>query len=117
MIEANENVESNIESTKSETPEVIKTSMILEDLENGLDRKAIAAKYSLKPGDVTLMFKHPALKGKKSKKKKALPFNFVDDTTDVDDTANLSTTTEQSMRQANFDDAENQDVDAIGTRY
>ena len=69
---------------KAETPETITVSMILEDLENGTDRSGIQTKYGLKTWEVTEMFKHPALKGRKAKKVRKLSFNFVDDTNTVD---------------------------------
>ena len=64
----------------TETPKTITTTMIIEDLENGIDRKGIQTKYSLQAWEVTEMFKHPVLKGKKVKKKRKLSFNFIDDT-------------------------------------
>ena len=62
-------------------PETITVSMILEDLESGIDRTGIQTKYNLEKWEVTQMFQHPTLKGKKAKKVKKLSFNFVDDTT------------------------------------
>ena len=69
---------------KAETPETITVSMIIEDLENGTDRACIQTKYGLKTWEVTEMFKHPKLKGRKAKKVRKLSFNFVDDTDTVD---------------------------------
>jgi hypothetical protein len=69
---------------KNETPNTITVSMILEDLDNGIDRTGIQEKYGLEKWEVTQMFQHPSLKGKKAKKKRKLSFNFVDDTTTVD---------------------------------
>ena len=54
--------------------------MILEDLDNGIDRTGIQEKYGLEKWEVTQMFQHPALKGKKARKIRKLSFNFVDDT-------------------------------------
>ena len=68
------------EEVSSPTPETITTSMILEDLNNGIDRTGIKEKYNLETWEVTQMFQHPALKGKKAKKVKKLSFNFDDDT-------------------------------------
>ena len=68
---------------KNETPSTITVSMILEDLDNGIDRPGIQEKYGLEKWEVTQMFQHPALKGKKARKVRKLSFNFVDDT-DVD---------------------------------
>ena len=67
---------------KNQTPNTITVTMILEDLDNGIDRTAIQEKYGLEKWEVTQMFQHPALKGKKAKKVRKLSFNFVDDTTD-----------------------------------
>ena len=65
---------------KNETPNTITVSMILEDLDNGIDRPGIQEKYGLEKWEVTQMFQHPALKGKKARKVRKLSFNFVDDT-------------------------------------
>jgi hypothetical protein len=56
--------------------------MIIDDLENGIDRTGIREKYNLQAWEVKQMFEHPTLKGKKAKKVKKLSFEFVDDTTD-----------------------------------
>ena len=84
MIEAKvENLQEASEASANEhTPEVITTSQIIEDLENGIDRKGIAEKYNLKDSEVKIMFQHPALKGKRVKKNKVttLRFKLVDDT-------------------------------------
>jgi len=82
MIEARTN---GVDTTpQAETPQTITVSMILEDLESGTDRSGIQTKYGLKTWEVTEMFKHPALKGRKAKKVRKLSFNFVDDTNTVD---------------------------------
>ena len=73
--------ENNQMQEKGTTPETITTSMILEDLENGIDRTGIKTKYNLEAWEVKQMFDHPVLKGKKAKKVKKLSFNFVDDMT------------------------------------
>jgi hypothetical protein len=78
MIETNHTQEQSVESQP--TPQSITTSMIIADLENGIDRKGIQTKYSLETWEIAEMFKHPVLKGKKVKKKRKLSFNFVDDT-------------------------------------
>ena len=78
MIEANE--PTNGQVVKQETPNRITTSMITEDLENGIDRQGIQEKYGLESWEVKQMFQHPVLKGKKAKKVKKLSFEFVDDT-------------------------------------
>ena len=107
------------ETTTMETPQTITTSMILADLENGIDRPGIKAKYNLEGWELTEMFKHPVLKGKKASRKRKMSFNFVDDTptqtlspeapteaqADVDevveDLTNVDTTTEYTDAQMN----------------
>ena len=79
MIEARTNNPGEV-TQKNETPNTITVSMILEDLDNGIDRTAIQEKYGLEKWEVTQMFQHPALKGKKARKIRKLSFNFVDDT-------------------------------------
>ena len=80
MVEIRENNNQMQEDTNV-TPETITTSMILEDLENGVDRTGIKTKYDLETWEVKQMFDHPALKGKKAKRVKKLSFSFVDDLT------------------------------------
>ena len=78
MIEARTNPG---EATQTNTtPSTITVTMILEDLDNGIDRPGIQEKYGLQKWEVTQMFQHPSLKGKKAKKVRKLSFNFVDDT-------------------------------------
>jgi len=93
MIEARTNPG---EATQTNTtPSTITVTMILEDLDNGIDRPGIQEKYGLQKWEVTQMFQHPALKGKKAKKVRKLSFNFVDDTapdpnqTSIMDTADV----------------------------
>ena len=78
MIETRINSETG--NTEAVTPQRITTTMIIEDLENGISRDGIKEKYNLQGWEVTQMFKHPALKGKKAKKIRKLSFDFVDDT-------------------------------------
>jgi len=54
-------------------------SGILTDLDNGLSRPEIAAKYEISPAEVKALFEHPKLKGKKAKKKLVLTFVIEDD--------------------------------------
>ena len=79
MVETRQPLENNVEVEQTSTPETITTSMVLEDLENGVDRTGIKEKYNLESWEVKQMFEHPALKGKKAKKIRKLSFNFVDD--------------------------------------
>tara|TARA_R100000781_G_C4080448_1_gene127517 strand:- start:2641 stop:3075 length:435 start_codon:yes stop_codon:yes gene_type:complete len=78
MIETRINPETG--NTEAVKPQTITTTMILDDLENGVGRDGIKEKYNLEGWEVTQMFKHPALKGKKAKKVRKLSFDFVDDT-------------------------------------
>ena len=70
----------------SKTPQKITVSMIITDLDNGNDRTAIQKKYDLEKWEVSQMFQHPSLKGKKAKKVRKLSFEFVDDTVDHNQT-------------------------------
>jgi len=83
MIEARTNGEN--QTPKATTPETITTSMIIEDLENGIDRPGIKEKYGLENWEVSQMFKHPVLKGRKARKVRKMSFNFVDDVTETVD--------------------------------
>ena len=80
MIEANVPTAPTTETSTMTTPTTITTSMILADLENGIDRPGIKEKYNLEGWEMTEMFKHPVLKGKKASRKRKMSFNFVDDT-------------------------------------
>jgi len=83
MIEAQ--TQNSGETTQTtEKPQTITISMILADLDNGIDRNGIKDKYSLETWEVKQMFEHPNLKGKKAKKKRKLSFNFVNDINTVD---------------------------------
>ncbi len=84
--------------------------MIIDDLENGIDRKGIQTKYSLETWEVTEMFKHPVLKGKKVKKKRKLSFNFIDDTESVDPN---QTTVEGVIKEVMGDQVDLRTKDAI----
>ena len=102
MIEANEPTEGTV--VKQETPTRITTTMILEDLENGISRDGIKEKYGLETWEVTQMFQHPALKGKKAKKVRKLSFEFVDDTEDVIDPNQTSITDVESFDEEDVDE-------------
>ena len=82
MIETQEPTDGTV--VKQETPTRITTTMILNDLENGIGRDGIREKYGLEKWMVTEMFMHPSLKGKKAKKVRKLPFEFVNDTESAD---------------------------------
>lgn len=59
----------------------IKVSEVLALLEAGKSREEIGVELGLTKAEVTALFKHPSLKGKKAKKQ--LDFVVVDDTSDV----------------------------------
>jgi hypothetical protein len=54
MIEAKVENRPEVEEPQNQTPEVITTSQIIEDLENGIDRKGIAEKCNLKDFEVKI---------------------------------------------------------------
>jgi len=58
---------------------VITVSSVLGDLNNGLDRAAIAKKYNLSAAEVSEVFKHPKLKGLRARRK-ITRISIVDDT-------------------------------------
>ena len=60
-------------------PAQITVSQIVEDLENGRDRKAIKTKYGLTVDEVKMIFEHPKLKGMRVKKARTVRFTLVDD--------------------------------------
>tara|TARA_R110002012_G_scaffold227919_1_gene400116 strand:+ start:2730 stop:3173 length:444 start_codon:yes stop_codon:yes gene_type:complete len=72
---------------KATPPAQITVSQIVEDLENGRDRKVIKAKYGLTADEVKMIFEHPKLKGMRVKKSKVMRFTLVDDTVDAAQTS------------------------------
>lgn len=82
------------QSTMSSTPAVITVSGVIKDLENGLDRDKIAAKYNLTAAEIKIMFQHPSLKGKRVRKNKitTLRFQLVDDTVESMETVDPNQT-------------------------
>ena len=117
MIDANEPTPGGV--VKQETPARITTSMIIADLDNGIDRNGIRDKYSLQAWEVKQMFEHPALKGKKAKKIRKLSFTFVDDTTfaevDVDDTNQTSIPVPTTETEVNDEAAMDSIANTINT--
>ena len=111
MIEAR--TENQVAPPQTTTPQRITISMILEDLENGTDRNGIREKYNLQAWEVTQMFKHPALKGKKAKKVRKLSFDFVDDTDVLPGQVNMIDAIEEaendSMKDAMIDEMNGRD--------
>jgi len=105
MIEAR--VPGEVDNTQDSgiTPKQISTTQILADLENGIDRKGIQEKYNLETWMVAEIFKHPKLKGKKAKKVRKLPFEFIDDTETVDpNQTSIPVETEYKTTEATGDD-------------
>jgi hypothetical protein len=67
---------------KTVKPQIkLTVSGIITDLENGLDRTAIATKYDLSTTEVNEIFKHPKLKGLRPKRK-ITRIMLIDDTDD-----------------------------------
>ena len=68
-------------------------NQILEDLQNGMtrtpsdkrysaERGSIMEKYNLSRYEVDMLFKHPKLKGRKTKTPREVTFTLIDDTTE-----------------------------------
>jgi hypothetical protein len=76
-----------VEETKPST--TITVSGILGDLNNGLDRQAIAKKYNLSAAEVAEVFKHPKLKGLRARRK-TVKINIIDDTEPVNNSNQIS---------------------------
>ena len=64
------------------TPPKVKVSDVLKMLEEGKDRKDIAAHYGLNANQTKDLFGHPKLKGKKTKKDYSSAYVLEDDTDD-----------------------------------
>ena len=96
-----------------QTPERITTTMILNDLDNGIDRTGIQEKYGLEKWEVTQMFQHPTLKGKKAKKVRKLSFEFVDDTENAVDPNQTSIPVETTPAEDFHNTADLRTQDAI----
>jgi hypothetical protein len=73
--------------TPGETPPKISVMQIDQDLKDGINKTEMTVKYGIKPWEVDEMFKHPLLKGRRPARKRALSFEFVDDTTDLNQIA------------------------------
>jgi len=111
MIEAQEPTNGTV--VKQETPAKITTTQIIEDLENGINRDGIKEKYNLETWMVTQLFQHPKLKGKKAKKVRVLPFEFIDDTenaVDPNQTTLLEEVTEIAQPVTSFDSEDENEI-------
>ena len=96
MIEAQIQTQQTVEQP-TQKAQVLTTSQILNDLDNGLDRKAIATKYGLNMTEVKVLFEHPALKGKRPKRAlKQVSFTLVDDTKAEIDTQEVEDNTSEN---------------------
>ena len=116
MIEVRKTGESNTQETGTK-PARITTSMIIADLENGIDRTGIQTKYNLESWEVKQMFQHPTLKGKKAKKVRKLSFEFVDDTENAVDPRQTSIPVEitpvEDIAEVNSFDDEDEDENTL----
>lgn len=68
-----------VQETTPQPTTVITVSSVLGDLNNGMDRAAIAKKYNLSAAEVAEVFKHPKLKGLRARRK-ITRISIVDDT-------------------------------------
>ncbi len=68
-----------VQETTPQPTTVITVSSVLGDLNNGMDRAAIATKYGLSAAEVAEVFKHPKLKGLRARRK-ITRISIVDDT-------------------------------------
>ena len=112
MIEVRSAAEPKTEVTGTK-PEKITTSMIINDLDSGIDRAGIQAKYSLETWEVKQMFQHPTLKGRKAKKVRKLSFEFVDDTENAVDPRQTSIPVETTPAENFHNTADLRTADAI----
>lgn len=85
-------------ATPSKQPIKLTVSGIMMDLENGLDRAAIATKYGLTSGEVNEVFKHPKLKGLRAKRK-ITRITLIDDTSDSGEISSAMVTEETDPNQ------------------
>jgi hypothetical protein len=106
--------EATTNSVKAVSKDPIKLSVsgIMMDLENGLDRTAIATKYGMSTGEVNEVFKHPKLKGLRPKRK-TTRITLIDDTED-DGTATSAllaeaglSSTSETISPSTFEEFEN----------
>lgn len=66
----------------------IKVSEVLGMLEEGKTRDEIKTHYELSHTEMTVLFKHPKLKGRRTHKK--LPFVIIDDTEETEDLGSIT---------------------------
>lgn len=86
-----------VQETTPQPTTVITVSSVLGDLNNGMDRTAIATKYGLSAAEVTEVFKHPKLKGLRARRK-ITRISIVDDTVENPVTIpNLQPVTERNQ--------------------
>lgn len=86
-----------VQETTPQPTTVITVSSVLGDLNNGMDRAAIATKYGLSAAEVAEVFKHPKLKGLRARRK-ITRISIVDDTVENPVTIpNLQPVTERNQ--------------------
>ena len=73
-------IESTQEVEQTETPRTLTVSQLLEDLNNGIDRKDIRKKYGLTQAEAKAIFSHPKLQGIRVKRAKVTRIQLIDDT-------------------------------------
>tara|TARA_B100000963_G_scaffold350597_1_gene361051 strand:+ start:109 stop:486 length:378 start_codon:yes stop_codon:yes gene_type:complete len=73
-------IESTNEVEQTETPKTLTVSQLLEDLDNGIDRKDIRKKYGLTQAEAKAIFSHPKLQGRRVKRAKVTRIQLIDDT-------------------------------------
>ena len=73
-------IESTQEVEQTETPRTLTVSQLLEDLNNGIDRKDIRKKYGLTQAEAKTIFSHPKLQGIRVKRAKVTRIQLIDDT-------------------------------------
>ncbi len=66
---------------KKEDKREITVSGMLQHLQDGMDRKAIAAHYGITQAECKIHFQHPLLKNKKTIKAPVLTYTLIDDVT------------------------------------
>tara|TARA_R110002012_G_scaffold315317_1_gene529048 strand:- start:1273 stop:1722 length:450 start_codon:yes stop_codon:yes gene_type:complete len=93
---------------QEETPKQFTVSQILNDLNNGIDRKEIRKKYNLTQAEIKFIFTHPKLQGVRVKKQKLMRIELIDDT----DTTTVDPN-QMSLTDANLGDMEPVQIEGI----
>lgn len=93
---------------QEETPKQFTVSQILNDLNNGIDRKEIRKKYNLTQAEIKFIFTHPKLQGVRVKKQKLMRIELIDDT----DTTTVDPN-QMSLTDASLGDMEPVQIEGI----